>query len=129
MATCHSLRVVDGGLVGDPLDVKMFRFTDWSLEEDGRKPSIPNLDGLENGPCSVAMPPAGQEFDIDEPTATKPVSLFRQIAAFCINRCIGYTDWAPYPEVLRICVSAAPSKRGGKASRGYQRKRICQRCA
>ncbi|GJN86126.1 hypothetical protein PLIIFM63780_009703 [Purpureocillium lilacinum] len=33
MATCHSLRSVDGGLVGDPLDVKMFEFTGWSFEE------------------------------------------------------------------------------------------------
>jgi len=24
---------VDGGLVGDPLDVKMFEFTGWSFEE------------------------------------------------------------------------------------------------
>ena len=35
MATCHSLRVVDGELLGDPLDVKMFQFTGWSFEEGG----------------------------------------------------------------------------------------------
>ncbi|KAK2871562.1 hypothetical protein FQN49_003053, partial [Arthroderma sp. PD_2] len=33
MATCHSLRMVDGELIGDPLDVKMFEFTNWSYEE------------------------------------------------------------------------------------------------
>ena len=33
MATCHSLRSVDGELVGDPLDLKMFEFTGWSFEE------------------------------------------------------------------------------------------------
>lgn len=33
MATCHSLKVVDGELIGDPLDVKMFEFTEWSYEE------------------------------------------------------------------------------------------------
>lgn len=33
MATCHSLRSVDGELVGDPLDLKMFEFTEWSFEE------------------------------------------------------------------------------------------------
>ncbi|TDL26307.1 Ca-transporting ATPase [Rickenella mellea] len=33
MATCHSLQVVDGDVVGDPLDVKMFAFTQWTLEE------------------------------------------------------------------------------------------------
>ena len=33
LATCHSLRKVDGELIGDPLDVKMFEFTGWTLEE------------------------------------------------------------------------------------------------
>ena len=33
MATCHSLKVVDGELLGDPLEVKMFQFTGWSYEE------------------------------------------------------------------------------------------------
>ncbi|KAL4917905.1 hypothetical protein BDW62DRAFT_72569 [Aspergillus aurantiobrunneus] len=35
MATCHSLRVVDDELLGDPLDVKMFQFTGWSFQEGG----------------------------------------------------------------------------------------------
>ena len=29
MATCHSLNVIDGELVGDPLDLKMFEATNW----------------------------------------------------------------------------------------------------
>ncbi len=33
MATCHSLRSIDEGLVGDPLDLKMFEFTNWSFQE------------------------------------------------------------------------------------------------
>lgn len=33
LATCHSLRNVDGKVIGDPLDVKMFEFTKWTLEE------------------------------------------------------------------------------------------------
>ena len=33
LATCHSLQVVDGEVIGDPLDVKMFTFTRWTLEE------------------------------------------------------------------------------------------------
>ncbi|CCH60603.1 hypothetical protein TBLA_0D00950 [Henningerozyma blattae CBS 6284] len=32
--TCHSLRLVDGALLGDPLDFKMFEFTGWSFEEE-----------------------------------------------------------------------------------------------
>jgi cation-transporting ATPase 13A3/4/5 len=33
LATCHSLQLVDGEVIGDPLDVKMFAFTRWTLEE------------------------------------------------------------------------------------------------
>lgn len=33
LATCHSLKVVDGEVIGDPLDAKMFEFTRWTLEE------------------------------------------------------------------------------------------------
>uniref|UniRef100_A0A0W0FH30 Cation-transporting ATPase n=1 Tax=Moniliophthora roreri TaxID=221103 RepID=A0A0W0FH30_MONRR len=33
LATCHSLKMVEGELVGDPLDIKMFEFTKWTLEE------------------------------------------------------------------------------------------------
>lgn len=33
LATCHSLKMVDDEVIGDPLDVKMFSFTGWSLDE------------------------------------------------------------------------------------------------
>ncbi|KAK7005604.1 cation-transporting ATPase [Favolaschia claudopus] len=33
LATCHSLKMVDGTIIGDPLDAKMFEFTRWMLEE------------------------------------------------------------------------------------------------
>jgi cation-transporting ATPase 13A3/4/5 len=33
LATCHSLKSVDNEVIGDPLDVKMFEFTKWTLEE------------------------------------------------------------------------------------------------
>lgn len=33
MATCHSLTSINGQLTGDPLDLKMFQATGWSLQE------------------------------------------------------------------------------------------------
>eukprot|EP00112_Aurelia_sp_Birch-Aquarium-sp1_P002091 Seg1227.9 transcript_id=Seg1227.9/GoldUCD/mRNA.D3Y31 product="putative cation-transporting ATPase 13A3" protein_id=Seg1227.9/GoldUCD/D3Y31 len=33
MATCQSLTVIDGNLIGDPLDLKMFEATGWDFEE------------------------------------------------------------------------------------------------
>ncbi|KAK2742253.1 p-type ATPase [Colletotrichum kahawae] len=57
MATCHSLRVVDDELVGDPLDLKMFEFTRWSFEEG--KQNLNEADDQDQGSLSpsVARPP------------------------------------------------------------------------
>lgn len=62
MATCHSLRKVDGKLVGDPLDVKMFEFTDWSFDEDCRlRNPVRDAENFDM-PTSVVRPPSGMEF-------------------------------------------------------------------
>jgi len=37
MASCHSITTVDGELVGDPLEIKMFHSTDWELDETVQK--------------------------------------------------------------------------------------------
>ncbi|KJZ75510.1 hypothetical protein HIM_04973 [Hirsutella minnesotensis 3608] len=59
MATCHSLREVDGDLVGDPLDVKMFNFTQWSFEE-GNQRTIEGDDEAQGSLApSIARPPDG----------------------------------------------------------------------
>lgn len=31
MAACHSLAIIDGEVAGDPLDVIMFKATDWVI--------------------------------------------------------------------------------------------------
>lgn len=33
MVTCHSITIIEGQLIGDPLDLKMFESTGWNLEE------------------------------------------------------------------------------------------------
>lgn len=73
MTTCHSLRVVEGELVGDPLDVKMFGFTGWSFEESRRKTSTVDLEELDDDLGSIARPPAGLTYGIDDPTSPAPV--------------------------------------------------------
>jgi cation-transporting ATPase 13A3/4/5 len=57
MATCHSLRVVDDELLGDPLDVKMFEFTGWSFEEGGGHAPEHQSSEHETIVPSVARPP------------------------------------------------------------------------
>ncbi|KAB8349560.1 hypothetical protein FH972_023584 [Carpinus fangiana] len=78
MATCHSLRLIDDELVGDPLDVKMFDFTRWQFEESVQQPNLGEDEETNKLRPSVARPPVGQEFDIaedgDEPNKT-PIEL------------------------------------------------------
>lgn len=66
MATCHSLRKIDDELVGDPLDVKMFDFTGWSYEEGEQKAGNNEDDPEQKLSPSVARPPAGREYDLDD---------------------------------------------------------------
>ena len=53
LATCHSLKMVDGEAIGDPLDVKMFTFTKWTLEE-GMNVGM----GKIKGPSGMGQPAA-----------------------------------------------------------------------
>lgn len=55
MSTCHSLRIVDGEVIGDPLDLKMFQFTNWTYEEGTQ--ATENSDDDDNITPSVARPP------------------------------------------------------------------------
>ncbi|ORX77383.1 hypothetical protein BCR32DRAFT_295634 [Anaeromyces robustus] len=54
MATCHNVKVIDDKFIGDPLDIEMFKFINWSLEEnDGSIEGLttivrPNKSNLEN---------------------------------------------------------------------------------
>lgn len=74
MATCHSLRLVDDQLVGDPLDFKMFDFTAWSFEEGGPRTAAADDDEQNKLSPPVARPPIGMEYDIDETSDNTAVS-------------------------------------------------------
>ncbi|KEY66546.1 hypothetical protein S7711_08049 [Stachybotrys chartarum IBT 7711] len=64
MATCHSLRSVDGELVGDPLDLKMFEFTRWIYEE-GKQAAGDGEDEEQGGLApSIARPPDDDSLEL-----------------------------------------------------------------
>jgi cation-transporting P-type ATPase 13A2 len=58
MATCHSLRSVDGELVGDPLDLKMFEFTHWTFEEGNQGSGAGDEEDQGTLQPSIARPPS-----------------------------------------------------------------------
>nr|POE65066.1 putative cation-transporting atpase [Quercus suber] len=70
MATCHSLRVVDDEFIGDPLDLKMFEFTGWQFEEGAEHTGGGDEEEDQSLSPSVARPPPGMEFDLDEEEGT-----------------------------------------------------------
>ncbi|KAG0243506.1 hypothetical protein BGW41_002046 [Actinomortierella wolfii] len=80
MATCHSVKSLSGELIGDPLDLKMFEFTKWILEEGGigartanasdaatlassSKGSSNHMGGVVS---TVVRPPGGKQFNLDD---------------------------------------------------------------
>ena len=79
MATCHSLRIVDDEFIGDPLDLKMFEFTGWQYEEGSERPGNAEEDEDYSLSPSVARPPPGLEYDLDEeqdsPNSRRPIEL------------------------------------------------------
>lgn len=63
MATCHSLRRVNNRLLGDSLDLKMFEFTGWELEEP--------IDVGEAFVPTIVRPPGSYPFSITHLTSPK----------------------------------------------------------
>lgn len=99
LATCHGLKLVNGEVIGDPLDLRMFEFTKWTLEE-GRESSRPSgeaelpagktvakktkskNDRVPDRPAqlvqSVVRPPGGESFKLEDALkAGKKVSAAR----------------------------------------------------
>ncbi|KAK4701843.1 hypothetical protein P7C70_g4386, partial [Phenoliferia sp. Uapishka_3] len=79
LATCHALKIVDGEVIGDPLDLRMFEFTGWTLEEGKEGTSRPSVDGKHKKPSTskvperaatlvqtVVRPPGGESFKLED---------------------------------------------------------------
>jgi cation-transporting ATPase 13A3/4/5 len=74
LATCHQLKVVDEEIIGDPLDVKMFQFTKWLIEE-GQVAGTGMIRGRGSGerearPAAlvqtIVRPPGSAQFKIED---------------------------------------------------------------
>ncbi|KAI1315498.1 hypothetical protein EDD11_000731 [Mortierella claussenii] len=75
MTTCHSVKSVGGELIGDPLDLKMFEFTQWILDEGGLGARIANVSESPRGVgknntggvvSTVVRPPGGKQFNLED---------------------------------------------------------------
>jgi len=85
MATCHSLRLVDDELIGDPLDLKMFEFTNWIFEEgEGGNTNTGNAQDFrhtEHGSNSGLSPSIVHSRDDNLSTSAESV----RFLAFCMH--------------------------------------------
>ncbi|GJN90098.1 hypothetical protein Rhopal_003097-T1 [Rhodotorula paludigena] len=83
LATCHALKVVDGEVIGDPLDLRMFEFTGWTLEEGKEGVGRPSTEAQRKKPAdpgasskvperpptlvqTVVRPPGGESFKLED---------------------------------------------------------------
>lgn len=61
LASCHSLTIIEGNIIGDPLDQKMFDATDWVLEE----PAVDDTSKFDLLAPTVVRPKRHTEIDAD----------------------------------------------------------------
>jgi cation-transporting ATPase 13A3/4/5 len=74
LATCHSLKVINGEVLGDPLDVKMFEYTRWTIEEgrigSGSGTKNDSRNGSSSRPAAlvqaVVRPPGSAAFKVED---------------------------------------------------------------
>ena len=72
LTTCHMLQVVDGEIMGDPLDIKMFEFTQWTLEEGhvaGRGVIKDKSSGAQSSAAlvqTIVRPPGSGAFKLED---------------------------------------------------------------
>ncbi|OMJ16155.1 putative cation-transporting ATPase [Smittium culicis] len=77
IATCHSINLVSGTFIGDPLDIKMFESTGWALEEHDskstNKETVPFGDKAKLGSKNKAALPAVVRPPIRQSSSSPPL--------------------------------------------------------
>lgn len=69
LATCHALKLIDGEILGDPLDIKMFEYTGWSLDEGQSRTVKGSGGGAERTQTlvqTVVRPPGSEQWRIED---------------------------------------------------------------
>ncbi|BEI83020.1 hypothetical protein CcaverHIS002_0308880 [Cutaneotrichosporon cavernicola] len=69
LASCHALKLIDGEVLGDPLDIKMFEYTGWSLDEGQSRTVKGHGGGAERTQTLVQMvvrPPGSERWRMED---------------------------------------------------------------
>lgn len=127
MATCHSLRMVEEELVGDPLDLKMFEFTGWSFDEGGQSSGAGEDEEHNKLSPSVARPPAGMEYDIDDAGGGGHVRPSHVLYTTQLTDLLEFANRTGRTKVIRICLAVTQSQRRCPTIWRSWRRYICER--
>ncbi|KAL5499439.1 hypothetical protein EMCRGX_G010855 [Ephydatia muelleri] len=100
MATCHSLTLINGQVAGDPLDVKMFTSTGWTLNEPGEDTS--RFDTLM--PATVTCPTQGGKVELGIVKQFTFASDLQRMSV--LVRPVSHDD----PKHMTVFVKGAPEK-------------------
>nr|CAH7729266.1 unnamed protein product [Callosobruchus chinensis] len=109
MATCHSLTRVDGELCGDPLDMSMFEFTQWELEEPGAN---------ENARYDMLAPTVVKPAKHSIETVTEPenfeipyeIGILRQFPFSSTLQCMSVISKSLQKQCMVVFTKGAPEK-------------------
>lgn len=68
LATCHALRLINGEVIGDPLDIKMFEYTGWTLDEGQSRPVTAKggTDRPQSLVQTVVRPPGTERWQMED---------------------------------------------------------------
>ena len=75
LASCHSITYVNGELIGDPLDVKMFQATGWVLEEQTKDGATDDIVLAYMKPPAAALPVRERSHSSDSVTENSDDSM------------------------------------------------------
>ncbi|KAI8425683.1 hypothetical protein MSG28_011492 [Choristoneura fumiferana] len=125
MASCHSLTLLNGELAGDPLDLKMFESTGWSLEE----PAVPEPANYEMLTPTIVRPRRSASIDVDDVHIPLEVGIVQQHQfvsslqrASVVVRLLGEQVLRAYckgaPEMIRSLSRPETGTRRTRAERG-----------
>jgi cation-transporting P-type ATPase 13A2 len=103
LATCHSLKILDGVPIGDPLDVKMFEFTRWAMEEGYGSGTgvVKGRSGSERPTAlvqTVVRPPGSAQFRLEDAlrggAKVRLIKLLYATIDICLSSMHTFSNWA-----------------------------------
>uniref|UniRef100_A0A8C9RWR4 ATPase cation transporting 13A2 n=1 Tax=Scleropages formosus TaxID=113540 RepID=A0A8C9RWR4_SCLFO len=100
LACCHSATLLEGQLLGDPLDLKMIESTGWVLEDPARTDHGVGAQFGDDGVLAVMRPPT--------PSHSEPAAIVRRFPFLSSLQRMSVVTVGPGGRTIRIFLKGAP---------------------